>query len=522
MDWIWTGYRYIVRGIALATERDGNWFESLRRLPRQRSVKRNYEGDIEAGASRGRPANIIVASGALANDADNKEIMARVARVWETLPDSVGIVAVVGLVLKASTVGALAEEAEFEEYIVIVGPSCVVTSYQIGLVALSAFSVVNDLSPTTTGVHPSIPKTTGSDSISLLVVRAFTSLFAMAFATYGTIAGWMIPAVVAFLTNVVSSGLLRACTSPKKGATDASPDIGGNSTEEIKSSEEAVQSNEEESPSWALDDAKRKIWASAPYAISGVFYGLSTLPDMTGTGVWMWMSWVCLALGVLSNALLLSSGEVYSPLTAWMSGLIVPLFVVFWVIVVAGAVALVPLSAILFSCLIIFLVFVSPGDMDCTGFIVPLLCAFLVSLVFILPHVLIVSWLIGIAIPSWALYVSSVGWIVLIFINIGIEVELLGASLVTYKKVVEKVKERAIASGKIGNAKKKLGDGFGHKSKTGLHVRFIPCHTATNPRTESAPEVDILVGDWYWRGGIAERGDRELLWAEEISSSTAL
>lgn len=321
VDWIWTGYLYTVHGIALATKRRDNLFESLSRLLSQPDIKRKFEGDLVAGARRGRPSNIIIASGALANDADQKEVMARVARVWETLPDSVGIVAVVGLVLKASMVEALAKKARFEEYIVVVGPSCVVTSYQVGLIRLRAFCVVNDLTPTKTSVHPSVPKDTATGIFFQLLVRSFISTFALAIAIYGTVLGWVVPAAIVFLTNVVPGVVMY----------------------------ELRLSNNGEGPSWALN-IKSKIRTLVPYALSVGFYGLSALQYKTVVGeLGKWMAWVWLALRGFISTIIPSCRTIYSPLTGWMTGLVIPLFIMYWTVLVIVAVALVPLSAIFYS-----------------------------------------------------------------------------------------------------------------------------------------------------------------------------
>lgn len=90
------------------------------------------------------------------------------------------------------------------------------------------------------------------------------------------------------------------------------------------------------------------------------------------------------------------------------------------------------------------------------------------------------------------------GWVAPVLANFGVEDDLLRQSLRMrgYREAIEKVEDRATAWGQIGQPKMKFGYGFGHKSETGLHVRFVP-HYAT---TDSVSSSDIRVGNLYWRG----------------------
>lgn len=513
LDWLWGGYLYVIRGLAMAAQgARGTWAASLRGLLDEPVISRGCAGETVAGGTTSR---VISATGPLAGALGNATTMSRVEHVWEALPGGVGIVAVDGMRLKASSVRALAVEAEFVDFVVIVGPSSVVTSYQIGLVAQQAFSVVEDLTPESATVHPLIPQSWGNESFLRQLLRVFTSLVALAAAIYAsvsgcniTIVGFNVFAIAALLLNVLSRILLR----PKRAkiASDDSPPTmlpaGAAAVAEAPAAEISTQSagNGEgagngdpgdERGTW--DRFKRASVELTLHVLASASYGLSGW-----SGIAPWMSWALLAVGAGSNTVFSTSGATYFPLTAWMSGLIAPLFASTWVVYFAAAVALSPVTSLVALC-VLFALSVEKSSPP-LAFLATIMMAWIM-----LAITLSISALAGEHLtPDWVLHLSLVGWVLPVLVNLGLEVLFLG--ILDLNGAVDEVKDWAHSSGRMGLPSEwelgvygdGFGDGFGYFAETGLHVRFVPSYLAGTPAS-----VSVNVGrdqpeppGWHWKG----------------------
>lgn len=414
------------------------------------------------------------------------------------------------MLLKASSVRALAKTAKFVEYVVIVGPSSVVTSYQIGLIAQQAFSVVEDLTPESATVHPLIPQSWGDESFVRIFLRALTSLVALGIAIYAKmsgstgsieIGGFNAVAIAALFLNVLSRILLR----PKRTSIqsdDSPPTVlraGAAAVAEAPAAEIATQAagNGEEAGNGdpgdeqgTWDRFKRTAVELMPHVLASASYGLSGL-----SGIAAWKSWALLAVGAASNTAFYPSGATYYPLTAWMSRLVAPLFVSTWVVYFAMAVALSPVTAIVAVC-----------AMCCTWVYVrdePIqACTWtIVGAWSLLAVCLSISTLAGEHLtPHWVLHLSWVGWVSPVLLTVGLELYMLG--WVRVDEAVDSAKGWAQKSRQMGLPPPRAGYGFGHVSATGLHVRFIPSYVTGIPTS-----VSVVVGMdqpdhrcWLWKG----------------------
>lgn len=493
VDRIWGNFWCVVRGVVAAAKGDrASWRAKIRKIlekPVQEAGHSGLRNGVETGAT---PQNYVASIGGLAYPSGRAELFRRVARVREALPDDVGVVAVDGVLLDASNVRQLANSANMSEYVVIVGPYCVATAYQVGLVTINAFSVVEDLKPERAVVHPLVPKNYCVESSFPQVVARFVAsiLTLVGVITYGADTGMVvngIPAigVAAFVLNLAARMVLRPgvaqAVQPSKSNHNVallSPPPRSRQQEEGKASEEEESRCQGISVVRARPD--KYLLEFLSLAFPGALYGLSALSQLPG-----WMRWAMLSVGGLSSILFTTSGCLHSRLTGGLSALLYPVFASTWVSYLVIAVVVSPVSSIVLAWAL------SGGD-----------SSFILAAWPMAGIILGTSALAGKDLaPAWVLYTACASFLPGTVLAIIVEVNMVGS--VEPSSVRNHITTKYFPQFEHRAQDTPYHGGYGHEDATGLNVRYVPVYVdSARPGVSVVKSPGDAAGTcWVWVGG---------------------